>query len=185
MTSHQLETPLPGAPEAYLANGLIGLRIPQIPLLGGTALVNGFVGLSPEKRTEESAPAPYPVGADLQLDGVWLSARPDLARFVGQEYDFSCGELRSRLDFAVGAATVRVEVVTVFLTNPAGFLMSLLYGLTGLQLDAGEPQGWAKHPITLPDGWEVIEVERLWARGEPMKLTALHGTDRALLEPTT
>ena len=70
---------------------------------------------------------------------------------------------------------------TVFLTNPAGFLMSLLYGLTGLQLDAGEPQGWAKHPIVLPDGWEAIEVERVWARGEPYRLTARHGAAHAEL----
>jgi len=72
---------------------------------------------------------------------------------------------------------------TVFLTNPAGFLMSLLFGLTGLQLDADEPRGWAKHPITLPEGWETIEVERIWASGEPWRLTARHGAERARLEP--
>ena len=38
MQTHKLDTPMPGAPSAYLANGLIGLRIPQIPLPGGTAL---------------------------------------------------------------------------------------------------------------------------------------------------
>jgi len=73
---------------------------------------------------------------------------------------------------------------TVFLTNPAGFLMSLLFGLPGLQLDGGEPQGWAKHGITLPEEWEAIEVERIWARGEPWRLTARQGAERARLELT-
>ena len=103
---------MPGAQPAYLANGLIGLRIPQIPLPQGTALVNGFVGLSPETGNEQYADAPYPVGADIAIGGVWLSDRPDLASFVSQEYDFACGELRSAFTFAVGEATARVEVLT-------------------------------------------------------------------------
>lgn len=97
---------------AYLANGLIGLRIRQMPLPRGTALVGGFVGLSPEKSTEEYAEAPYPVAADIRLGRTWLSARPDLAVFRRQEYDFACGELRSRFDFAVGGVTAKVEVLT-------------------------------------------------------------------------
>lgn len=71
---------------------------------------------------------------------------------------------------------------TVFLTNPAGFLMSLYYGLTGLQVGSGEPQTWAKHPIVMPEGWDAIEVERLWIRGRPMRLSALHGDKQAQLE---
>jgi trehalose/maltose hydrolase-like predicted phosphorylase len=103
----------PDSAPAYLANGLIGLRLGGIPLPGGTALVNGFFGLSPEKSTEEYAPAPYPVGADLQVDGSWLSQRPDRAVFGSQTYDFSCGELTSSFDFHVGERTARVSVVTL------------------------------------------------------------------------
>ena len=80
MHTHRIEHPLPGAQPAYLANGLIGLRIPQIPLPQGTALVNGFVGLAPETGHEQYAPAPYPVGADLALGGVWLSDQPQPRR---------------------------------------------------------------------------------------------------------
>lgn len=108
MKTHTLDTVLPGGAPAYLANGLVGLRVGPVPLPRGTALVGGFVGLSPEKRTEEYADAPYPVGADILLEDIWLSARPDLARFETQRYDFSCGELTSRFTF-LGA---RVEVVT-------------------------------------------------------------------------
>ena len=105
MKTHRIEERLPGAQPAYVANGLVGLRIPQIPLPHGTALVNGFVGLSPEKSHEEYADAPYPVGADIAIGGVWLSNRPDLAVFVSQEYDFACGELRSNWAWAWRTST--------------------------------------------------------------------------------
>jgi len=71
---------------------------------------------------------------------------------------------------------------TVFLTNPAGFLMSLLLGLTGLQLDGGDPAQWGKFPIVMPAGRDGIEVERVWARGRPARLSARHGAPRATIE---
>lgn len=112
MKQHELLKLHGGLQAAYLANGLVGLRIGQIPLPGGTALVNGFVGLSPEKGVEEYDHAPYPIGADIQLEGVWLSRRPDLVRFERQALDFSCGELHSRFEFSVNGKTARVDVLT-------------------------------------------------------------------------
>jgi len=102
----------PEYPPAYVSNGLVGLRVGPIPLLGGVALVNGYVGANAEERMESVEGAPYPVGADILVGRVWLSQRPDLAVFKEQTYDFSCGELRSRFDFKVDATTARVEVVT-------------------------------------------------------------------------
>ncbi len=112
MHTHKLEKNMPGAQAAYLANGLIGLRIPQIPLPQGTSLVNGFVGLSPEVGTEQYAPAPYPLGADIGLDGLMLSDNPHRAAFVRQEYDFACGELCSVFKYAGANAAATVEVLT-------------------------------------------------------------------------
>jgi hypothetical protein len=60
-------------------------------------------------------------------------------------------------------------------------MTAVLQGLTGIHLDSGDPQDWAKHPITLPAGWEAIEVEKFWVRGQPMRLTARQGTERAQL----
>ena len=68
---------------------------------------------------------------------------------------------------------------TVFLTNAAGFLLTVLTGFPGLEADAGDPAGWAKYPVTLPAGWERITVERLWARERPFRLEARHGDARA------
>ena len=109
MRTHTITETNPNYQPAYLADGLIGLRVPAIPLPHGTALVSGFVGMSPEKNTEELNPAPYPVGADVQYAGACLRARPDLAALEEQVYDFACGELRSRFRFNRHA---RVEVLT-------------------------------------------------------------------------
>ena len=56
-----------------------------------------------------------------------------------------------------------------------GFLLSLLFGFPGIDPDAGELRGWATRRVTLPEGWQAIEVDRLWVRGTPMKLSARHG----------
>ena len=110
MKTHVMRTRLDEHP-AYVANGFIGLRVPAIPFLRGTALVNGVCGVSPEKGCEELAEAVYPVGADLAINGTWLSARPDCVRFVEQRYDFSCGELHSIFEFTVDTVTAHVESV--------------------------------------------------------------------------
>jgi protein-glucosylgalactosylhydroxylysine glucosidase len=69
-----------------------------------------------------------------------------------------------------------------FITNLSGFLMSCLYGLTGLRLGPGDPETWCERPIVLPDGWEGIRVERIWVRGRPARLTANHGDEHAQIE---
>ena len=76
MKTHTPERPIAGNPPANLDNGLVGLRVDPIPLPRGTALVSGFVGLSPEKATEESADALYPAGAAT------FSLAPRVARVV-------------------------------------------------------------------------------------------------------
>lgn len=111
MHKHVIREYNPDYEAAYVSNGLIGLRIGQLPFPGGTALVNGVMGISPEKGCEELAEAIYPVGADICINNVWLSARPTCMRFVEQSYDFSCGELRSVFDFTVDTITARVETV--------------------------------------------------------------------------
>src|SRR5947208_14140192 len=56
---------------AYVSNGLIGLRVREIPLLGGVAIVNGLAGVHPEALVESVPYAPYPLGVDLRIVGVW------------------------------------------------------------------------------------------------------------------
>ena len=60
---------------AYVSNGLIGLRVLDIPLLSGIVLVNGYKGRHPIVEVDSAAQAPYPIAGDIGLDGAWLRAR--------------------------------------------------------------------------------------------------------------
>lgn len=62
-----------------------------------------------------------------------------------------------------------------FFANMGGFLTGLLLGLTRLRPGEDEPEAWCEAPIVLPHGWEAIEIDRLWVRGRPMRLTARQG----------
>ena len=69
-----------------------------------------------------------------------------------------------------------------FVANLSGFLLSVLYGLPGLHLGPGQPLTWPSRPVVLPDGWNAIEVERVWVHGRPARLIARHGDERARLD---
>lgn len=64
----------------------------------------------------------------------------------------------------------------VFLTWPGNILRQTLFAFTGLEISDAAPERWPRRPVNLPAGWESIEVERLWIRGEPMRLSARHGS---------
>jgi protein-glucosylgalactosylhydroxylysine glucosidase len=68
-----------------------------------------------------------------------------------------------------------------FFANLGGFLLSLLTGFPGLQPGWGDSQGWARRPVTLPEGWNAIEAERIWIGGRPYRLVARQGAKRAEL----
>ena len=97
---------------AYLSNGLVGIRVLDIPLLPGVVLVNGFSGLHPTAQVESTAQAPYPLAGDIAIDGVWLGAAPNQSNFVDQRYDFSNGELTTRFTYTARGMTADVEVLT-------------------------------------------------------------------------
>src|SRR2546421_4894118 len=69
-----------------------------------------------------------------------------------------------------------------FMANLGGFLMSCLYGLTGLRPGPEEPAEWCRRPVVLTEGWEAVEVDRIFVRGRPAHLLARHGAARATLE---
>ena len=102
---------------AYVSNGVIGLRVRAMPLASGMALLNGFAGRHPEREIEAAAIAPYPLAADIGLDGVWLSDAVSCADNFVQRYDFASGELTSEFSFAAAGITARVEVLT-FCSRP-------------------------------------------------------------------
>src|SRR5690349_3401840 len=95
---------------AYIANGVVGMRCPRIPFRDGVCMVNGLAGLDVSDGLEGFARAPFPLAADLSLDGVRLSRAVDHVRFLEQRYDFATAELHTTLDFRIGEATARLDV---------------------------------------------------------------------------
>jgi len=96
---------------AYVANGVVGLRVREMPLAGGLTLISGYTGEHPRRRIEAIAIAPYPIAADIQLAGVWLSDSPHAVTIVDQAYDFAAGELRSRFEFMVEGCKASIDVL--------------------------------------------------------------------------
>jgi hypothetical protein len=103
---------------AYIANGVVGMRCGRVPFQDGICMVNGFAGLDPRDSLEGFARAPFPLGADISLDGVRLSRAPEQVRFVQQRYDFAIANLTTTLDFCVGDTTARIEVLQLCSHQP-------------------------------------------------------------------
>ncbi len=69
-----------------------------------------------------------------------------------------------------------------FFANMGAFLTGLLTGFPGLNISSGDPATWPARDVVLPDGWQAIECDRIWVRGQPMKLRARHGERAELIE---
>lgn len=104
--------PLGDALPAYLANGVVGMRVRDLPLTPGMCLVAGFAGDHPTREIESAASAPYPLAGDVVLNGVTLSQAQQQTVLIDQAYDFSCGELTSRFEFRVGGVKAEISVLT-------------------------------------------------------------------------
>jgi trehalose/maltose hydrolase-like predicted phosphorylase len=76
------------------------------------AVVAGLSGQQPERRIEAIAALPYPLGADIALDGLWMSDFPSEVVLVDQAYDFERAELTSRLCYKICDRQAHISVVT-------------------------------------------------------------------------
>jgi trehalose/maltose hydrolase-like predicted phosphorylase len=66
-----------------------------------------------------------------------------------------------------------------YLMNHAALLQAAMYVFTGLRVREGE---WNKYPATLPEGWQKIEIDRLWIKGKQVHVVAEHDK-KAVLSP--
>jgi hypothetical protein len=53
---------------AYLSNGVMGLRVREVPLIAGMTLISGYTGEHPERGIEAATVAPYPCAGDLRIN---------------------------------------------------------------------------------------------------------------------
>jgi len=65
-----------------------------------------------------------------------------------------------------------------FLTNFGSLLQTVMLGFTGIRVREGD---WTKYPASLPAGWQRIEMDRIWVKGEPRRLIAIDGAPARLL----
>src|SRR5207237_1094925 len=80
---------------------------------------------------EGLAQAPDPLAGDVEVDGHWLTWHPEQVRFVEQTYDFSCGELRTVLEYRPRDVTARIEIL-VFCSRT---LPTLVMGEVAVEVD--------------------------------------------------
>jgi trehalose/maltose hydrolase-like predicted phosphorylase len=59
-----------------------------------------------------------------------------------------------------------------YITNNASFLLAAMYGFTGMRIGEGD---WRKYPVSLPEGWKRIEIDRIWIKGRPWHVIAEQG----------
>jgi hypothetical protein len=149
---------------AYLSNGLIGLRVGHVALCDGVAMVSGFEGLDPSTGVEAFARAPYPLAGDVRIGRVALSD-PRRAVLREQRYDFSCGELHTRLHLEADDARADIEVTTLCSrTQPTLALQEIRLRVDrdcDLTISAGmDPRG-------VPGSWARPAVSGLAALAAP------------------
>ena len=97
---------------AYVSNGLIGLRLKEAPIFPGICVVNGTVGVHPEKRVEAVVPVPYPLSLDIRVGEACLSEQPWTIADLRQDYDFQSAEVTSRFTCDLAGVRLGVEVTT-------------------------------------------------------------------------
>ena len=119
------------------------------------------------------------------LYGVWAVRAGDsrlALKLMDEGYaQFITGRFRQTLEYRPDKFPEQPRAGPFF-ANMGGFLMSLMLGLPALRPNAGDVETWAERPVMLPHGWEAIEIDRLWVRGRPMRLTARNG-ELTRLEP--
>src|SRR3954447_19085501 len=98
---------------AYVSNGVVALRVPPVPWFGGFSVLNGLSGVHPSAAIECVPTVPYPLSADMRLNGVWLSHAREQSEALDQRYDFGCGEVTSRFRFHIDGATATMTVLTL------------------------------------------------------------------------
>ena len=131
-------------------------------------------------RAEEFVGRPM-LSALLAVYAAWIGDRAQALRWLEEGYaDFAEAPFAEVNEFSRKRFPDKPRVGP-FMANLGGFLMDCLYGFTGMELSAAEPADWFRRPVTLPEGWDAIEVDRLFVRGKPARLVAAQGAPRASL----
>jgi len=198
-------------PPAEWEAAAAAIVVPRDPRTGAIVNHDGFRLDEPLGETPEAAAAFFPLGyrdrpeveaatlryalanqaprylgtpmlsAALGVHAAWLGRRKLAAELFERGYAAFFDDPFDAPD-EFPAADDRFPQASPMLANLGAFLTSLLYGLPGILPTAADPRTWPERRVILPAGWRSIEVERLWVRGQPTRLIAAHGAERARLE---
>ena len=156
---------------AYISNGLIGLRVRDVPLLAGMSMISGLSGEDPERQIEAKAPSLYPLGADICISGVWLGETLHAVRPIEQRYDFSSAELSTQLRFEARGIKAQIDVLTFCSrTAPSLVLQEISVAVDGpcelimrAMIDTrGVPGHWLRRRADTPGEEEAATDGILW-----------------------
>ena len=156
---------------AYISNGLIGLRVRDVPLLAGMSMISGLSGEDPERQIEAKAPSPYPVAADVCISGVWLCETLHAVSPIEQRYDFSSAELSTQLRFEAKGIKAQIDVLTFCSrTAPSLVLQEISVAVDGpcelimrAMIDTrGVPGHWLRRRADTPGEEEAATDGILW-----------------------
>ncbi|MGH8125791.1 MAG: glycoside hydrolase family 65 protein [Rhodanobacteraceae bacterium] len=114
---------------------------------------------------EKSGRTPSTMGlAPLAMAAAALGNSADVARWLGADI----GKAMLKRPFNVRTETPRNNA-GLFLTGSAGFVQTLVYGLTGLRIEkAGLVEAY--RPV-LPDGWKSVTLRNVRFRGKRFDIT--------------
>jgi hypothetical protein len=74
------------------------------------------------------------------------------------------------------------QPVTFFITGRGSLLTGLMMGLTRMDIWQENFEDWFSGPIVMPEGWDGIVLEKVYLKGKPARIIALHGAPRATVE---
>jgi len=151
-------------------NDLAFLMFPSLDLgMDGAVRHNDYrIAAAPLERSGET---PTSMGlAPLTIAAAAVGNPADMTRWL--EDNIGRGMLKAPFN-------VRTETVDnntgYFLTGSAGFVQSLLYGVTGLRIEKG---GLVEaYPPVLPTGWKSMTLENVTFRGKYYDITVDRGAD--------
>jgi hypothetical protein len=66
-----------------------------------------------------------------------------------------------------------------YITSFGSMLQQTMLGLTGLRIKTSKD--WSVYSSKLPEGWESIDIDQLFIRGDPVSVHASHGKKAEIL----
>lgn len=121
----------------------------------------------------------------LGIFPAWLGDRKKALQFFSKaNLEFFCDPFYQCTEYAMTSDEQHKPygIVTPFLAGRGSLLSGLMMGLTRLSIWHDNVDDWLEGPIVLPEGWEEIEIARIWIKGRPARVRAVNGAEHARIE---